>query len=532
VLSQESGSIILKPEAMEFGARPVQPTAALDRPIDPSTYVVGPGDKVSIFIWGNIQAQYNLSVSPEGKILVPTVGPIEVSGLTLAEAKQAIEKYVLERLRNVAVATELTDLRTFRVSIGGAINSPGIYAANAVTRVSEIISVAGGFVGEDEQLNWQSPDAKPITFPSGVASHRRILVTHHAGEVDTADVLLFEHAGDLRYNFRVLDGDEILVPVRESQIYLYGIFGGVKSPAYYEYSSRDSLKDLINLGHGLTLDADSSVAELVRFGPDGKTVSRTTVGLKEIVRGLSQDIKLRPDDRVYIKSIKDYNEKSQVLVQGEVRHPGFYAIKPDSTYLSQVVLETGGFTELASLEEAVMTRVRVTFRDEDDPEYARLKQMNVQDMNELEYEYFKVKSREKAGRVSVNFNQLFADRDNGDIKLRDGDIITIPRKSDVINVVGEVARPGLLSHKPGYDYLDYVDLAGGFSFRADKGKVRIISGTTGEWKKSRHGTKIYAGDTILVPEKGKSQFFATLKDVMAFAANAATVYLVIREATR
>jgi polysaccharide export outer membrane protein len=528
--SQQEEPSIMRTEYYTFPVKQPEGVAVLDQPVDPLTYKLGPGDKVSIFLWGNIQTQYNLTVSPEGKLLVPMVGPIEVSGMYLLKAKQTIEKKVLERFKNVKVVTELTDLRSFKVFVGGAVKYPGMYSVSGVDRVSDAITMAGGFANVDIEETWQRSATGQVIFPPGIAAHRNIIIKHNDGSVDTADVLLFEQIGDLKYDFKLSDGDEIFVPVREDKINLNGIFGGVKNPAFYEYSHRDSLTDLINLAHGFTLDVDSSTAELVRFGPDGKTITKLNINLKEILTGKIQDIKIQPDDRVFIKKIKNFNEKHQVRIVGEVKFPGYYAIIPDSTYLTDVIERAGDFTPLASLAEAEMTRY--SDLDKNDSEFERLKQMEVSDMTDLEYEYFKVKSREKQGRIAVDFAELFQGSGEGDIKLRDGDVIVIPRESEVTNVTGEVANPGLLAYDPDLDYLNYIGLCGGFTFRADKGKVRIIKGVTGEWKKAGRKVSLRPGDIILIPEKQKSKFWKNVKDVMAFTANLATVYLVIREATR
>jgi len=515
---------------MNLGNMQLENVVALDRPIDPSTYILGPGDKLSIFIWGSIQAQYNLVVTPEGKLLIPMVGPVDVSGIFLAKAKAKIKEKILKRFQNVEVTADLVDLRVFRVSIGGAVKYPGIYNANSVTRVSEIIAMAGGFEEEQNILSKSVDKNVPAVMPAGIASHRNIMVKHTDGNIEIADVLIFEQAGELKYNFKLNDGDEIFVPLKEQKINLYGIFGGVKNPAYFEYSPRDSLRDLISLAHGLTLDVDSSKAELVRFEPDGKSITRTLIDLKRIIAKELPDIQMLPDDRIFIKTRNNFNEKNQVLILGEVKYPGFYAIDSDSTYLSQVLDKTGGYTRLASLAEAEMTRF--TDKEIADREFKRLQLMNVSDMSDLEYEYFKVKSREKPGRVAVNFQELYELKNGSDIKLKNGDVIIVPRASEVINVSGEVANPGLLGYNPDYKYMDYIELAGGFSFRANKGKIRIIKGPTGEWKKAKGNTPLRPGDTILVPEKKKRNYFNTLKDIMAFSANAATVFLVIREASR
>jgi len=503
---------------------------ALDRPIDPAKYKLGPGDQLAIFILGSAQGQYNLTVTPEGKLLIPTIGPVKVAGEFLADAKDKIKTEVLKRFKNVEVNTELISLRQFKVAIGGQVQFPGMYIANAATRVSEIINLAGGFKLPETEARQIKSQNEPMVYPDGIASHRNIMMKHTDGTSDTADVILFELLGKLDYNHRLSDGDEILVPVRDQYINLYGIFGGVKNPAFYEYSPRDSLTDLIELAYGLTLDSDSSVAELVRFDDDGITLVRRKIILSDILNGLLPDLALLPDDRVYIKSINSYNEKHQVLLMGEVENPGFYAIIPDSSNLSEIIAQASGFTDMASLSEAQMTRSLK--QNIEDPEFDRLKLMEVADMDELEYEYFKIKSREKPGRISVDFLKLDEENENAAIKLRDGDVINIPRISHVINVSGEVANAGLLTYHPRHNYQDYIELAGGFSFRADKGAVRIIKGSSGEWKKARRNTLLSPGDIIMVPEKKKSKFFYNLKEIMAFTANTAAVFLIIREATK
>jgi len=515
-LGQPEVNTALPPDYISFAPKPPEDIISLDQPIDPLTYVLGPGDKMMIFFWGSLQAQYSLTVTPEGKLLIPTVGPVNVSGVFLSAAKTIIEEKILEKYKNIEVTADLIGLRSFKVSIGGAVQFPGIYTANGTTRISEIIAMAGGFVVDPDFRPARKDNKSPVTLPSGTASHRNIILRQTTGNIDTADVLLFEQTGDLRHNYKLTDGDEIFVPLQ--------------NPAYFEYSPRDSLTDLINLAHGLTLDADSSIAELVRFAPDGITVIRMVIELKDILTGQSPDIRMMPDDRLYVKTFNRFNIKHQVLILGEVEFPGFYAIEPESTYLSQVLVEAGGFTSLASLTEAEMSRF--TDRKVADREFQRLQLMEISDMSDLEYEYFKVKSREEPGRVSVNFQNLYNSDSGTDIKLRNGDVIVIPTASEVIKVVGEVANPGLLGYDPEYNYRDYVELAGGYSFRANKGKVRIIKGVTGEWKKAKRNMILRPGDTILIPEKKKRNYFNTLRDVIAFTANVATVYLVIREATK
>jgi len=499
----------------------------LEEKVDPNTYILGPGDILSIFTWGNFQGQYRLPVSPEGVLLVPEIGPIEVSGITLEKAEKKISASILRRYRNVETVVSLVDLRTFKVYVGGAVNFPGAYPATAVTRVSEIIGMAGGFLGDDSlEINFPL-GIRSMTSNRKISSKRNLQVYRKNGDSLKADILRFEITGQTKFDPRLCDGDRIFVPVQESSINLYGIFGAVKNPGYFEYSRRDSLADFIELAHGLKLNADSQNIEIVRFKPDNRQTYSIAIDLKST----DWNIPLNADDRVYVKAIQEYHEKYQVLLTGELTYPGYYAIKRDSTWLTEIVGKAGGFTLMGSLEEAEMTRVSI--EEIIDPEFERLQKMQVSDMSESEYDYYKTKSRSKPGRVAVDFVGLFVKGDSTkDFILRDGDVINVPRKSKVVSVIGEVSNPGLLPYSPGADYRYYINGAGGFSDRASKGKVSIIKGVSREWRNAKKGKPLEPGDTVWIPERKKRDYWTFIKETLAFIGNLATVYLVIQQAAK
>lgn len=499
----------------------------LEHKIDPKTYILGPGDILSVFTWGNFQGQYSIPVSPEGVLLIPEVGPISVAGLTLEKAGKRISSRILKRFRNVETVTSLVNLRKFKVFIGGAINSPGAYSATAVTRVSELIEQADGFMeidGTKANFGW---DGRKTSSGKVVSSKRNIRVFRNGTDTLRADILRFEITGRTLYDPTLLDADRIFVPVRENTVNLYGIFGAVKNPGYFEYASNDSLADLMELAHDLTANVDSGMVSVIRFKQDNKQTFEIALDLKSD----GWNIPLYPDDRVYIKAESDYHEKHQVKLKGEFKYPGFYPIRKDSTRLSEIIAMAGGFTPSASLEEAQLTRVLA--EELIDPEFERLRRMNVADMLESEYDYFKTKSRSKRGRVAVDFPGLFVDADPAkDFILRDGDIINVPRKSKVINVIGEVANPGIQPYRADADYRFYLTGASGFSDRANKGKITVIKGITGEWKKARKGESLEPGDTIWIPERKKREYWSFIKDTLIFVGNLATVYLVIEQASK
>jgi protein involved in polysaccharide export with SLBB domain len=526
-LSAADSLNLMRQQQALTAAIPKSDKVILDKKIDPQTYILGPGDVLSVFTWGNYQGHNTLTVSPEGMLLIPEIGPVEVSGYTLEAAADIISSNILRRFRNVETLVSLVNLRVFKVFIGGAVKDPGAYPATPVTRVSEIIGMAGGFFGEPGESENFTSDFQGSKTGDKKASKRYITIVRQDGDTLNADILMFEVTGGVKYNPKLNDGDRIFVPLQELGINLYGIFGAVKNPGYFEFSDRDSVADLINLGHGLTLDADSHNVEIVRFRPDNKT----TYNLEIDLTGDNWNLKLQPDDRIFIKKMQNYHEKYQVSLVGEFKFPGYYAVIEDSTWLSDIVEKAGGFSEVASLHEAEM--FRISSEEVVDPEFERLKIMEVADMTDSEYEYFKIKSRSRPGRVSVDFVGLFENGDRSkDIILRDGDVIRVPRKSRVINVIGEVANPGILPLSPGSDYRYYIDRAGGYSDRADKGGVSIIKGVTGEWKKAKGGNPLEPGDTVWISEKKKHDYWGFIKDTLIFVGNLATVYLVIQQATK
>jgi protein involved in polysaccharide export with SLBB domain len=504
------GQGIRPEEVSTLKSSEVETTPILERSIDPSEYLVGTGDELSIDIWGQIYVQHILTVTPEGDLLIPRVGKVEVGEKFLSDAKEIIRRTVLKSYRNAQVTINLVGLRKVKVMVAGAVMIPGIYSVYAYTRASEVIEEAGGFLEN--------------------SSHRNIVLTRSEGSTKNVDVFRSQRLGDRSRDPHVFGGDAIFVPTREDNINTVGIYGAVKSGGSFEYSHSDSLLDLIRLAYGLTLNVDLLQAELSRFNPDNLTTRSIPIDLKGLLSGNDPDknIPLLPDDRVFIRTIPRYHKKDQVFVQGEVYYPGVYQIQEDTTKLSEVITRAGGFTPNASLAEAKMVRSYNVV----DPEFERLKNIPVADMTKSEYEYFRLRSRETPGRLACDFEKLLGEgRSEYDVTLKSGDVITIPPRSMVVNVSGSVVNPGLIPYEPGRDFKYYIDRAGGFSWKARSSKIMIIKGQTGERMKPSKRRKIGPGDTILVPEKPERDYWKFFKDTMLVLGNIATIYLVIQQAT-
>lgn len=483
---------------------------ALERNVEPEEYVVGPGDEIILSLWGEISESYPLEVTPEGKVLIPHVGEILVGQMTLEQAKKKIVEAVGKRYKKVAISVSLSKVRKFRVFVVGAVKVPGTYTATAVDRVSMLIDQAGGL--------------------SLGASERNIQVKRRNAAPITVDLLRFTVMGDLADNPYVRDGDVVAVPARVDSV---GVFGAVNVEGYYELKEGDRVSDLVELAGGLVRDVYMEKAELVRFREDEETPERIFIHLAKAVMELDPEhnLGLQSGDVLLVRHIPGWHPEHLVEVQGEVYFPGHYSIEKDKTYLSEVIERAGGFKPDASLSEAKL--IRTLYEEALDPEFERLKMMQVADMSEQEYEYFKIKSREFLDVVVVDFEKLFLFKDRSqDVLLKHSDIIDIPTIRKTVDVSGQVKDPGAVQYKPGKKLSYYIDQAGGYNWNARKSRIRVIKGSTGQWLKPGKVKRIEPGDTILVPEKPERQYWEVFKDFVAVAANVATVILVIQQVAK
>ena len=155
--------------------------------------------------------------------------------------------------------------------------------------------------------------------------------------------------------------------------------------------------------------------------------------------------------------------------------------------------------EDASLADA--TIFRNSSDSSKDAEYERIKLIPRVDMTDDEYDYLKAKSRQQKGKVVVDFQSLFLKSDfDEDVILKKGDIINIPEKRNYISLIGQVVNPGNLVYNSEFKVQDYINLAGGFSWRAVEGDVRVIKANTGEWVDADDVEQLEPGDTIWILE--------------------------------
>lgn len=511
-------------------------TPPLEQPIASDAYIVGPGDHLLVSIWGEVSPSYALTVNPEGLLIIPIVGTIEVNGFSLTQVKERIKQFVRIRYLAGDITTTLMVPRQFQIAVVGAVNNPGSIIATPVDRVSEVLYLANRPTEVQRlefQQNFMANPPRSILLPSSRASDRNIEIHRRDGTIIKVDLRRYLATGRFEYNPYLQDGDVIFVPVRNLDGGNIAVAGAVNSPGQYEYAEGDCLGTIVELAGGLTFGVDRTRVEISRFEPDsssGQTVTTIPVDLTQGQAALNTPI--HPRDRLFvraaIKSVSEY----QVTVKGEVRYPGIYPIPSDGMALSQIINAAGGVTPYAFLKGASVIRASKAESAPANADADRLAKMRLGKLSQQERADFEVQTTYRREVVVVDFKRLFNDHDPSvDIVLQDGDTVVIPSKNETVSVIGQVVSPGQVPYEAGQSYQHYIQQAGGFGTHAQRRGVRVIKAQTYEWLPPDR-TPVDVGDTIWVPRPPQRNYFAIFKETLQVMATLTTLYLVIQQIAR
>ena len=475
----------------------VQPRGpALESVIAPDRYHVGPSDVFSVNVWASPPLAYQLTVTPEGTLIIPTVGEVQVADLTLTAAREKTLGAIRKRYIRSEVTMTLVTPRPILVAVQGQVLNPGSYVMAAYNRVDRAIEEANRLLtgqnsGEREALRARS-------------SRRRIIVRHKDGSRDVADIPKFLATKDERWNPYLREGDIILVPVNNFDRNVIGVYGEVNSPGRIEYAAGDSIKDAVRIAYGFTPHARRDSVELTRQDSAGGIVLRKWVDAGGILDGTIADFPLEPGDRLLVPGENDKRGDYRVDVVGEVLYPGTYPISRNRTTLVDVIRSAGGFTESASLQLAEVLRHTVASPE---IELERLESLRGGvPPDDSTYYYLETNLRIKKEVVNVDFTGLFRNRDSTqDVILQDGDVIVIPTIKKTVYVFGQVINPGHVGYVPGEDIWYYIRKAGGVTDRAREADIKLVKAKTRQWL-SPGGLTVEEGDYVWVPKVPERPF--------------------------
>ena len=308
----------------------------MDLPVGPN-YVVGPGDSLSIDLWGGVSQRLLRTVDREGRVALPEAGPILVSGRTLGDVQQEVQRVLRTQFRDVSADVSLQRLRTVRVYVVGDVSSPGAYDVSSLSTPLNALFAAGGVTQQ--------------------GSLRRL--RHYRGkelieQVDAYDLLLHGIRGDLE---RLENGDSLLVPPLGSVVKVDGM---VRRPALYELHSEKTLEDALDLAGGILPAAALRQIEVQRLVAHEKrtmlSVEIGQTGDPEAIRAQLRSFAVQDGDEIHIFPIAPYNSAS-IYLEGHVLRPGRYSYKPEMK-LTDLVASYSDLLPEPSVRYAEIIRLR------------------------------------------------------------------------------------------------------------------------------------------------------------------------------
>lgn len=292
----------------------------------PASYVVGPGDKVFVDVYGASQKSEQLEVTPDGTIMVTGYGPIHIGGLSVDAANAKIKKALGQRYSSSEIRMTVGQTRTITVNVMGEVVTPGTYTLSAFATVFHAIYIANG--------------------TNSLGTLRDIKVFRGGRQITSVDIYDYILNGKLSGNIRLADNDVIMVGPYEC---IVDIAGNVKRPMAYEMKKNESVATLLKYAGGFATGAYTKAVRVNRVA--GERLSAYNVPEFEMA-----SFKLMDGDSVTVDTILRRYENT-VAVKGAVYHPGQYDLGSAPTIRS-LIENAGGLTEEAFAAHTVLHRMK------------------------------------------------------------------------------------------------------------------------------------------------------------------------------
>lgn len=379
----------------------------------PQNYRLGPGDAVIIDIYGASQKTVEATVSPDGEVTIEGFGPVQVSGLTVAQANARLRSTLGTRYSSSRVKLTVGQTKTIMVNVMGEVKAPGTYTLSAFATVFHALYMAGG--------------------TNDLGTLRNIKVYRHNKLVTVVDIYDYILNGKLTGNVRLADNDVIVVGPYDC---LVNITGKVKRPMFYEMKKNESVGSLLKYAGSFTGDAYKKSVRVNR--KTGREYAVFNVGEFEF-----SNFHIADGDSVSVDSILPRYENT-VEVRGAVFRPGKYNINGEINSVRTLVQHAEGLTEEAFTNRAVMHRMK--------PDRT-LEVVSVDIAGIMDG---------KVADIPLKENDVLFIPTRGDVQTE-----------RTITIRGEVHYPGVYKYADNETIEDFVLQAGGLTDKASTIKVNV-----------------------------------------------------------
>ncbi|SDC84689.1 protein involved in polysaccharide export, contains SLBB domain of the beta-grasp fold [Algoriphagus faecimaris] len=385
----------------------------------PLSYIIGAGDQLLIDIYGASQQAYDLTVSPEGRIFIPNLGPIQVGGASV-EAATARLKTSLGRIYSSLLGSSpssflqlrLGNIRSIKVSMVGEVVKPGTYTLPSFASVFNALYAAGG--------------------PNENGAFRTIQVYRNSRLEATVDIYDFLSKGDQSSNITLQDNDVIIVPPFQSRVELVG---PVRREGYFEVKPGESLADLYQFAGGFSSKAFRDRVTVRRFDQDRRKVIDVASDQYEVF--VPQD-----GDEILVGEVLD-RFTNRVQVVGSVNRAGEFSLE-DGMTISELIEKAEGLRPEAFLSRATLYRTNTDLT---------------------------------LGALPIDLSGIL-EGNAVDVELKNEDLLFIPNRYDIqeeyyVKISGEVNFPGTYPFASQMTVGDLILRSGGFLESAANSSIEI-----------------------------------------------------------
>lgn len=378
----------------------------------PVNYVLGPGDELQISVYGVQEFNASIPVSVEGKISIPYVGQIAVSGMTIEAATQKIRNaiagvYSTVRSGQSQVGISLSRIRTIKVTLIGS-KQPGNYSVSSLATVYNALFLGGG--------------------PAKNGSYRNIELLRNNKVYRTIDLYRFLVKGDQSDNVGLKDNDVIRIPAYTQRVTLDG---QVKRPGIFEMKKGETFADLLLFASGFNELAYTASVNVMQ-----KTAKEFKV--KDIYASEYTSYKPLSGDVFRVSKILNRFE-NRIKIDGAVFRPDTYSFY-EGMRISDLVSKADGLKE-----DAYTNRARI----------------------------IRLKADLTTAIVNVNLEKALKNDAEANILLQKEDVVTVYSVLDfvedyTITIDGEIKKPGIYDYQENLTLNDLLVQAGGLTGSASK----------------------------------------------------------------
>lgn len=417
-----------------------------------------------------------------------------------------------------------------KITLKGAVYREGIYEAQQGLTLSKLIANADGLTND-------------AYTQRGVIMRTNDDYSKEMIAFNPLDIMNGKQA-----DIELKKNDEVMIGAAKDYKtdYTVTIEGEVRKPAQYAYYENQTLKDLVFAAGGFT---DASSIEKIEIASrldadkfDAKSNSIATVVNITSEKDLTlkgSDIKLKPWDIVTIRKKPGYTKQVKIKIEGEVQYPGTYVLSSKEDKVSNIIKRAGGFTNVAFLKGAYITRINKAniIKDTSDIYFKKLKAQAKDSTATIAADYLS-----NTLKIGLNMEQLLADSSSlENIFLQEDDIVTIPKQKREIKVNGEVLFPTEVVYIPNQSLRYYIERAGNFTDQADKRRVLVLNanGVAAKTKKFlffKTYPKVDEGSEVFVPKlninKAKKLTTAETIGIASAIASLAGVIIAIVNVTK